>query len=409
MRQQVEPKRPDNSSLLTVEVFDNLEDVRDLWRAFQRIAVGGPHDTWEWNDAWARTAGKDDAPLVAVGRDRRGEIIFLLPLTIRNRMGCAVLGWLGAEQGNYASGLFRPDAWAEDGLPRGAALLDCIVASLPRIDAVHLSDQPAEFVTGANPLAGLPGVAGASPGYAFSIGADWKAQYEGQASARYRRNLSRRERQLEEHGPLRLASIDDRPGRLAAIETIFEQKRQWFAERGIADGFADEKTREFFRALVAAPCSDSGFTVGVHELTVGGEVAAASLGLLHGNCFYGLVSTTTPGELRKYGPGNILFHRLVERFAEDGVARFDFGAGESELKLRWSTERRELFHGIVPVSARGLAYGKGLEGALTAKRLIKQSPRAWSIAQRLRQWKWLSRPAMAVGAGAIASLLLIES
>ena len=95
---------------LTVEVYDTLDKVSSMWRAFERSAIGGPHDTFEWNDAWARTAGKSCKPLIAVGRDGAGEILFLLPLTIHKHLGCDVLEWLGASQGNYSSGLFHRDS-----------------------------------------------------------------------------------------------------------------------------------------------------------------------------------------------------------------------------------------------------------------------------------------------------------
>lgn len=394
---------------LVVEVHDDMDRVSDLWKEFQRRAGGGPHDSWEWNNAWRRTAGSLVVPKIVIGRSD-GRPVFLLPLAVRTRLGCKVLEWFSADQGNYASGLFDRLSWKDGNLPRGEALLEHILKVFPEVDAVHLAAQPDGFIDSPNPLAGLPGVAGASSGYAFKIGPDLKEQFADRVSQRYWKTYYRRERRLAEVGPVRLKCVEDRDERVDVLHLIFDHKQQWLAERGITDLFAEETIRNFFHSLIQEPDTGTGFKVAVYQLTAGDEVIAASLDIHFQDCFYGLISTTTPGPLRKYGPGNILFHRLVDRLRQEGIKHFDFGVGENQQKTRWGIVQRNLSHGLFAVTAKGQVYLKALEGALTAKRLIKQSPQAWSVAQWLRQWKWLSKPAVALGAAStLASLLLIES
>lgn len=392
---------------LTVEIHSRPTEMAGEWRAFQAHAAGGPHQTYEWIDVWlsAHPASAAVEPAIVICRDA-GRCVAVLPFAIRRHFGCATLEWLGADQGNYSSGLFDADYWSAPEAPRASMLLDRILLAFPGVDAVHLADHPADIHGIANPLADLPGVAAPSDGYAFSIGPDWQRQYESRFSARYRRNLKRKLRRLENYGPVRLVHVGETADRLETLATIFDQKSEWFAQRGIADIFADQDIRRFYRALVSAPRAE-GNAVRVYELRVGSEIAAACVDLLYGGCYYGLIASTTSGDLSRYGPGNILFHRLVETLAHEGVERFDCGAGENEQKLRWCTERRERRHAIVPVTEKGRLYAAALKGSLIAKTQIKQSAWLLRIANLMRRHrpKLLSSLPLLAGGGTLIVLL----
>jgi len=386
------------SHALRVEIHRDIPELRDLWRNFQAVARGGPHDTWEWADAWARTAGKASAPLIAIGRDASGQILFLLPLTIRKRAGCDILEWLGAEQGNYTSGLFHPAAWTEQTLPRGKDLLARVLGALPRIDAVHLADQPLAIGNTLNPFARLPGIPAASEGHAFPLNAAWHKHFKESFSSHHRNNIRRSERQLGELGAVRFDVVEHGPVRSQVMDGIITEKRIWFADRGLPDCFANAAVREFFRLLVQIPDTDAGPAIRIFTLSVGDEIVATNLGLIYQNKFYGLIASTTAGPMRRHSPGRLLFLRLVEYLANEGIETLDCGAGEDLEKLRWCTQRRERWNAIVPVTAKGFVYAAALKSMLFIKRQIKQSPRLWNQVNRLRKWKsrfGASRPSAA--------------
>lgn len=372
---------------LDVEVHRDISALHDLWCAFQKSALGGPHDTWEWNEAWARTAGQSCKPQIVVGRDGTGDVIFLLPLTVRKRKGCAVLEWLGATQGNYASGLFHAIAWQGEDLPRGQALMTRVLATLPRVDAVHLADQPAEIGNIPNPLGGLPGVRAASPGHSFPLNGDWEAHFNERFSSSTRSKLRRAERRLTDEGMLHFAMVEPGIARIEAMDRVIHEKQKWFADRGIHNFFADREMREFYRVLAQLPEDEAAPRLRIFEYRLNGETIAANLGMIHQNKFYGLIASTTNGPLRRYGPGRLLFRHLVEYLAHEGIETIDCGAGEDRDKLRWCTQQRERLHAIVPVSAKGHVYAAALKAKLHAKLQIKQNPRLWTMANRLRQWK----------------------
>jgi len=392
---------------LTVEIHHDIAALREPWRTFQSMAKGGPHDTWEWADAWARSAGKANTPLIAIGRDASGDMVFLLPLTIRKRAGCDVLEWLGAEQGNYTSGLFHPTAWPQKTLPQGKDLLACVLAVLPRIDAVHLADQPLKIGNSLNPLAGLPGIPAASEGYAFPLNTAWHQHFKERFSAHQIRNLRRGERQLAKQGAVRFEVVEQGPERLQVMDGIIAEKRNWFADRGLPDCFAEADVRDFFRSLAQIPDTDAGPTTRIFTLSVDNEIVATNLGLIYQNKFYGLITSTTAGPMRRYGPGNLIFLRLVEYLAGEGIETLDCGVGEDKNKLRWCTECRERLHAIVPLTAKGSIYATALKSMLLIKRHIKQSPQLWSQVNRLRKWKSIlgaSKPAAATPTRSTVSL-----
>jgi CelD/BcsL family acetyltransferase involved in cellulose biosynthesis len=382
----IQHKASDKDSL-SLEVHKDISALRELWCTFQKTASGGPHDTWEWNNAWARTAGQSCTTHIVIGRDMAEEIIFLLPLTIHKRQGCFVLEWLGSAQGNYSSGLFHPTAWQGTSHQTGEDLLKQVIAALPRVDAVHLADQPTEIGIIANPLGELPNVRSASPGHAFPLNSEWEAHFKERFSSKIRSNLRRSERRLADEGALEFVIIEPGSDRIDAMDRIIRDKQKWFTDKGIHNFFAKREMREFYRSLAQLPDDKVAPCLRVYEYRLDGETIAANLGMIHQNKFYGLIASTTDGPLRRFGPGGLMIRYVVEHLSNEGIEMLDCGAGEDENKLRWCTLQRERQHAIVPVSAKGHIYAAALRAKLIAKLQIKQNPQLWNMAKRLRQWK----------------------
>jgi CelD/BcsL family acetyltransferase involved in cellulose biosynthesis len=387
LMQATTQQKTNTADNLSLEVHQDISALRDLWCTFQETALGGPHDTWEWNDAWARTAGQSCKAHIVIGRDIAGKVIFLLSLTIQMRQGCAILEWLGAAQGNYASGLFHPTAWQSNSYPSGKALLKQVLAALPRMDAVHLADQPTEVGNIANPIGDLPNVRSASPGHAFPLNSEWEAHFNERFSSKIRSSLRRSERRLADEGVLEFAIIEPGSPRIEAMDRVIRDKQKWFTDKGIHNFFAEREMQEFYRSLAQLPDDKVAPRLRIYEYRLDGETIAANLGIIHQNKFYGLIASTTDGPLRRFGPGGLMIRHIVEHLSNEGIEMFDCGAGEDDNKLRWCTQQRERQHAIVPVSVKGHVYAAVLKAKLNTKLQIKQNPQLWNMAKRLRQWK----------------------
>jgi len=385
MKQSVGEFSRDVRPVLAVEVHRDTASLKDDWRDFQHEAAGGPHDSWEWNDAWLQTAGHDDDAHIAVGRDASNRIVLILPLAIRKRCGCRVLEWLASEQGNYSSGLFLPAAWDSPALPRDKALLELILNALPEVDAVHLDKQPASIDGFASPLAGLSSISEASPGHCFPVGKDWEDHYRKQFAPRARAKLRRSESRLCEGNGATFETIKGADAKCRYTEDAIAQKAEFFAERGIADCFQASGVKAFFRHIARLPENGSDLSTRIFVCRKDDELLAAKMGVVYKDVFYGIISSTTTKPIRRFGPGSILFKNSVAFISREGIRTLDCGAGEDVTKQKWCTEQRERMHLVAPVTARGRVYTAMLRAALKAKLFIKNNPGFWERYKRARQ------------------------
>lgn len=372
--------------MLNVELHNDVASLRDLWCDFQHFAAGGPHDTWEWNNAWVETAGKAEHPVIAVGKAGSGEVVFILPFTIRQRMGCSVLEWLGSDQGNYASGLFHPTAWRNKTLPRDGSLLKAILAKMPPVDAIHLEKLPEKIGSLTSPLAGLSCVAEASAGHSFAIGKNWEDHFNDRFSSSARSKLRRDERRIADNGKVSYKQVSDPREKLLFTDQVITQKSDFFAERGIRDFFQNDGVREFMHRLAEIPEDNPHLSARLYTCHLDGELLAAKLGVVHNNTYYGMISSTTKGAIRRYGPGSVLFKYSVQFMGKEGIERLDCGAGEDDTKRRWCTERHSRLHLLSPVSLKGYGYIAILWLQLKAKLFVKNNPELWNRYKRIRAW-----------------------
>lgn len=372
-----------------IEVHRDLETVRPLWQAFQEQAVGSPHQTFEWVQTWLHAEARNHLfeLCVVVGRDSGGACRFLLPFVVHTAHGYAVLEWAGGQQGNYECGFFARETGAGGASVPFEHIWPDILAALPPIDAVHLACQPTDLDGQRNPLLALPHVPASDPGHAFPLDRDWQKHYETQFSATSRRELRRCERRLADTGDLVFSEARSTADRRVVFRALQKQKRERFSQLGIPDFLANEGVETFFHALFEDRADAGSFVPRVFSLRCGDQILAANIGVRFQDTFYGLLASTTNTPIRRFAPGNILFLKIVAALAEDGITRFDCGAGEDAHKLRWCTERRNRFHTLIPITLKGQLYARLAGLKVSAKRSIKRSPRLWSLAKDIRRLK----------------------
>lgn len=377
----------DKNCALAADVFDHPDDIHELWKSFQAQAACGPHQTYEWIEVWLR-CHPDAAsltPKILAIRDKTGACVAILPLAIRRRFGCRVLEWLGADQGNYSSGLFDRAFWSAEDAPEASAIVRLVLTCLPDVDIIHLADQPDTIGNFNNPLANLPGIMDASAGFSLPLSKDWEADYNARFSSSYRKNLRREERRLNDLGPLKFSQVDDPKARLETLRQLSAQKSVWCKAKGIPDFLADPQLLEFFKELVLLPAGSTGLEAIVLRLDCGDEMVASCFSLRLGNAYFNLLTSTTSGSHARFSPGKILNKYEVEHISGAGVEIMDCGAGEETNKLRWCTIRRERYHAILPQTGIGFLYGAVLKSVLFAKLRIKSSPALWQLTQRFRR------------------------
>jgi CelD/BcsL family acetyltransferase involved in cellulose biosynthesis len=139
------------------------------------------------------------------------------------------------------------------------------------------------------------------------------------------------EKHLASHGALdwRFVAPD---GWALAFDMMAEvEKRSWLAER--TDGRDAKFTRwghgAFFRAAARDPAIAGMFHAAL--LTVDGAPAAFSFDLDAGDLKYAIANSYDPA-YAKHSPGKLLYYRNLVEALDRGIARVDWGAGDSGYK-----------------------------------------------------------------------------
>ena len=72
---------------IRIAVYDDLAAVELEWRAFEPQADGTVFQCFDWLATWQRHIGVREGvqPVIVVGRDDAGAVLFLLPLAVRGQ------------------------------------------------------------------------------------------------------------------------------------------------------------------------------------------------------------------------------------------------------------------------------------------------------------------------------------
>jgi CelD/BcsL family acetyltransferase involved in cellulose biosynthesis len=374
--------RPD---AVTFEIHDDLAAVEQVWRAFEQYADGTVFQTFEWLSTWQRHIGALEGvrPAVVLGRDDRGETLFILPLAVTDRRYGRVLSFLGSELCDYNAPMLAPK-FART-VPEPLPLLQRVFATLRArfgYDLVNFEKMPETVGTQANPLLGLPTILHPSSAYLTPLAADWETFYREKRSSTTRQRDRGKLKKLGRFGEVRIVHPMSDADTTATLDKLMVQKGNAFARMGVSNMFARPGYREFYRAMATGPATRQ-FTH-VSRLQVGDEFAAVNLGLTFRDRYYYVLASYGDGELSRFGPGAAHLRDLMQYAIGRGFRIFDFTVGDEPYKRDWCGESRLHDH-IAGVSAGGVLVAAVLRTAVTLKRRIKRNPTLWNIAFKARE------------------------
>ena len=137
-----------------IDLFDDFAAVAPVWDRLEAAgAFGTPFGRRDWITLWQRNigAGLGLRPLIAVGRERGGEPLFLLPLALRRGRMFSVARFFGGTHSQLNTGLWHRDVAAAV----TAADLEAVLATIAErrgIDLFLLLNPPAMWDARRNPL-----------------------------------------------------------------------------------------------------------------------------------------------------------------------------------------------------------------------------------------------------------------
>src|SRR4051812_30098418 len=86
-----------------LQVHADLGEVEQEWKAFESRAERTAFQTFAWLDKWQQHVGtrRGTRPVIVLGRDHDGHLLFLLQLAIEKRGPARCLTWLGSDLCDY--------------------------------------------------------------------------------------------------------------------------------------------------------------------------------------------------------------------------------------------------------------------------------------------------------------------
>jgi len=369
---------------LVFSATSDLESIRQNWRNLEHRAVGHVFQTWSWVSNWHTYVGsaRNISPIIITATSRDGVLRALLPMGVETRAGFRTLTWLGAEHADYKGPLLDADLAATLTPDTTRVLFDAAFRMVPGIDTVRLLDMPRELEGAPHPMLAYPHQAGPSGSHALTLSQDFDALYKARRGPSSRKKLRQKLRRLEDAvGPVDMKISYSPHTRSKAITTLINQKRARLKDIGAADMFAAPEVRAFYRCLAEQHpemCQLSTFEAD-------GNILAANWGLVWGDRYYYVLSTTAYGPHRAHSPGQLHLNNLIAWSIARGLKTFDFTKGDEPYKDDWCDITTELFDVYLGLTIKGRAGAFVQAKTRSVRRYIKQSDALWPVAKKLRK------------------------
>jgi D-aspartate ligase len=375
---------------LSFSIYDDLGDVENEWRRFERAADCTAFQTFDWLAAWQRHIGQRDGvkPVIVVGAFAGGETAFILPLALTQQRGVRRLSWLGQEHCDYNAPLLAPYFLQRISSERFLVAWQALRAQMQRDpnlrhDWIAFEKMPQTIGGQINPFTALDVTVNASGAHLTQLGDDWQKFYYAKRSSATRRRDRAKRRHMSEYGEVRFVTTTEIDDARRTMETLFDQKHRTFARRGIPDIFQREGLREFFLDLASNP--DIRHQFHISRVEVGDTWAAANFAILFGDCYYHvLASYEDDAALSHFGPGALHLRELLAHAIKLGLRRFDFTIGDEPYKDEWSDLSVKLYDYGAAATWRGWPSSIASSLRWRLKRFVKQTPRIWALVLRAR-------------------------
>ena len=388
--------RPD----IRLSIHEELAACEREWRTFEEHADCTVFQSFDWLAAWQRHIGARNGvrPIIVVGHDTDGKMLFLLPLAVETDGFARRLTWLGSELCDYNAPLLTGTFSSRVSAPRFTLLWREIVQRLKNrphlhFDLIDFVRMPETVGTQKNPFLQLGVAMHPSGAYQTQLGDDWEKFYADRRSSATRRRDRTKRKKLCEMGEVTFVNPHGATDVGQSFDILMRQKMKQFASMGVANMFARPGYVEFFREL--ATDAKTWTLVHVSRLDVGTTPAALNFGLVFRGCYYHVLASYDDGEVSRFGPGAAHLHDLLRYAIERGCRVFDFTVGDERYKRDWSDTELKLFDHASAATMRGFGPAMTLLATRRLKRWIKQTPVLWNAFTQARVLLGLLRKARA--------------
>jgi CelD/BcsL family acetyltransferase involved in cellulose biosynthesis len=278
-----------------------------------------------WFDAWAETFGKE-LEVVAV---RTGSLRAIAPLVANGRTLAAPVN---QETPGYALLAADPESrirLAREILDRRPASVEMLRVSEADVEVLDAAARQAHFRVVKELMQRSPYI---------SVDQSWE-DYSGSLNKKFRKDLARRIRRLEEQGEMAI-EVHDGTERLDQLldQAFAIESLGWKGEQGTAIG-SDGRTSSFYRAI-ARWAAERGW-LRLWFLRIDGRAIAFCLDVDDGVAYYGLKVAHDPAHA-KVSPGMILQDETIKYTFDRNLLRYEFLGTDEPYKLKWTKDCHDL-------------------------------------------------------------------
>jgi CelD/BcsL family acetyltransferase involved in cellulose biosynthesis len=341
------------------------------------------HPTWLDQIYRHRAPATGSTRVVVTVRERSGgRLVAVLPLIRRRRRGVRFIAFADLGVSDYASAVI--DRGSADQVRADAGIPVRVRAALGRFDVLDVqklkgSDQHTPWLLGQARMRRLP--YDTHPISLPPATEDWRQKV---LDASLVRRLARQRKRLRAKGEYAVRTVTDPHEVQEALDTIRSFRAARFAGRRAVDLMQDQNCFGFYSAVALQSAAEDGPAV-LTAITVGGDLAAATLDLADDGEHLFLIVGYDFERLRSYSLGLLIVDDLIDRAVTHGRHTFDLTVGDEAYKADFGALAVPMYAVRVPVTLRGRVAGWAIDLEAGARRLAK---RGHAIAStRVERWR----------------------
>ncbi|HYV86241.1 MAG TPA: GNAT family N-acetyltransferase [Patescibacteria group bacterium] len=330
----------DASNLEMVQVVDRsaFRLMEKDWNALVETTSDEPFYRHEYIRSWTDSFAPDAKLKILTGRDRTGRLVAALPLVSERGFLYGLPVRRLVSPTNVHS--YRFDLIAEDRQSAARTFFRTLAAD-DTWDVIKITDVPeggnAWDLYNAATAAGFPSGAWESQRSPFVPLPPSYDDLEARLSSKFKANLRRRRRRLEERGTITVERVTGGLELEERLEDCFSLERSgWKGRQGTAAG-QSKRTRGFYTGLARHAARED--YLSLFFLKLDGKPIASQYGLTRRGV-YSLVMTCYDEAFSEYSPGHLLLESVMKRCVDGGLCEFDFLGCDLGWKLDWSSTVR---------------------------------------------------------------------
>ncbi len=359
---------------MIINIYDNIERIRDEWRDLQEKGQCFIFQQYEWADTYLKTIGKANKEKPFIITFRNNELnspLIIIPLSIYNRYGMRYLVTLGNQHADF-SAVVAANNYTE--FISSDAVIELVTkcAKQNGVDIIRIRKIIRSIEGIPNPLySSSVSLKEEDINYSISLDDSWPDYYKSRKS-KLKSDSKRRINLISKQGELQFIVAKTENEMISLTNEMIRQKEQRYEVKKIRNQFINKENINFYNSSCL---QQSKGVLHISALTLNNQIIATHWGAVYKKRFYHIMPAHDK-DWSKYSPGKILLQKLIEWCCANKLYCFDFTCGGEEYKTYWATKNQSLYEykRILSLKAkfilsifRGLDIMKNLIGAFRAK------------------------------------------